>query len=317
MDDIVSGIEKAKKYAKIVPTDKAPQCSSIEALFISPYSYKPRIMKIIIDQQSTLRQEYEAIEWLNGYSDRTILTIMAVLNALVWRAAINYDVSFKKDTSPTGAKWGRFIMASQNGDIQISQAMKFTAKYVKAHWPSAFHARCTMIEYRGKLENRGFFTVSTARPKHTASPASLERLDVVKCLITYQVADSILRARASYRLRNDNNNKTSFDCMPSHGGMFMVCAYNHLFSKVKDFRGNLQSGCGFGSQSITIDCPDDYFPDERKKVVWKFPKGSSLSRAAWQRMVINAGELYEGLVESFERSLKKVVSEIMEHLIPF
>jgi hypothetical protein len=118
-------------------------------------------------------------------------------------------------------------------------------------------------------------------PGHgVATPPVLERVDIAKMLIFYQVFDQVRRDRINESLKHSED-ITAFNCMPEHGGMLMVELYNALFFALHDFRGTY-----YGIGDVVVEAP--CIPAV-KAVVFQWKRRKGLFRSLWERMVKKAG----------------------------
>jgi hypothetical protein len=231
-------------------------------------------------------------------SDRQLLTMMGNLNAYAWRAAINYKAIYTDGDGKTAINlenWNNLLNASSRGEIKMMVAVKFTSDYLKKYWKGAFQARGTVMEYRQHMMDLGLFWYdATDRPDHTATPPMLERVDFARMLIFYRVFDQIRRDRINRKLGNSED-ITAFDCMPKHGGMTMVTMHDALFFGSHDFRGNFYQESDIEVEAVEVTPPP--------RVRWRYPRIKGLCRAAWKKLVIRAGEIYDGLEQQIAIAL--------------
>lgn len=226
-----------------------------------------------------------------------ILTMMANLNAYAWRAAVDYKAIYLDSEGKTNIKlenWNNLLNASARGEVEIMVAIKFTSQYIKRIWKGAHGSRPTVMAYRQHMVDLGLFTYDKSRPEHTATPPVLQRVDFPRMLIIYRTLDQILRDRLTRNL-DGGEEITAFDCMPKHGGMTMVVMYDALFSGRHDFRGNFYRDADLIVESNEVEPPPP--------VRWKYPRIKSLCRAAWEKLVIRAGQIYDGLEQQMLMAL--------------
>lgn len=246
---------------------------------------------------------YTAASYL---SDRQLLTHIGVFNSLVWRAAVDYDAITRDGDKYliNHEQWTQLLLCSVAGEIKVTVPIDWTEEYLKKNWPGAFYTNVTLRTYRKQQMSWGLFWYDIEnRPKGAAwgsvhgvpkqgiaTPPVLERLDVAKILIFYQVFDQVRRDRINQKLKHSED-IAAFNCMPDHGGMLMVEMYNALFVGICDFRGNY-----YGSRDIVIQPSEPLHPSVTNNAwKWRFretphdKQHQHLYRAAWQRMVERAG----------------------------
>lgn len=247
------------------------------------------LTQIVLTNQQIQDTEEIAHAFAQKMTDRQLLTMMGNLNAYIWRAAINYkaiytDSEGKCAIHPGG--WNNLINTSIQGKLEMLVAIKFTSEYLAENWKHAYNTRPTAMVYRQHMASLGLFSYECDRPSHTATPPILQKVDFPRMLIFYRTFDQIRRERINAKLE-ESEDITAFDCMPSHGGMSVVAMYDALFCSRNDFRGNY-----YGNGDITIDSTE-VTPAPRTR--WKYPKIKGLCRAAWEKMVVKAGQIVEGL----------------------
>lgn len=245
---------------------------------------------------------YAAASYL---SDRQLLTHMGIFNSLAWRAAVDYEAIAKNGDKYLikSEQWENLLLCSVAGKVQITVPIDWTEEYLKKNWTGAFYSNVTLRTYRKQQMEWGLFWYDIEnRPKGAAwghrndtpgqgiaTPPVLERLDVARILIFYQVFDQVRRDRINQKLKHSED-FTAFNCMPDHGGMLMVEMYNALFMGVTDFQGNC-----YGTGDIVVQSSE---PMPNAKILlwkWRFretphdKQRQHLYRAAWQRMVERAG----------------------------
>ena len=255
-------------------------------------------------------------------TDRVLFTHMGILNAIMWRAATDYGVNAKNiDLN----NWKNLLLCSKNQDVSVVVASKYLEEYLVNQWHGAFYNCDTLRTYRKLHIQWGLFWFDIdSRPKGAAwgaangvkgqgvaTPPVLERVDIPKILIFYQVFDQVRRDRIDWKLRKSEN-ITSFQCMPEHGGMLMVQLYNALFSTTSDFRGNC-----YGRGDVVIDAISDDGEVIQplpvfKVIVWKWTKRKGLFRMVWARMVAKAGQIAQQAISLTSKLVDKPLGSIAE-----
>jgi hypothetical protein len=253
-----------------------------------------------------------AAAFADGMTNKQLFTMMGNLNAYAWRAAINYKSIYIDGEGKTAINldnWNNLLSDSLQGKVEMMVAIKFVEKYLKEHWKGAHRTRPTNMVNRDRLMSLGLFWYDRDRPEHTATPPILQRVDFPRMLICYRVFDRIRRDRINAKL-NESEEITAFDCMPQHGGMTMVTMYNALFFSRNDYQGNY-----YGDGDIVIEATEVTPPP---RVRWKYPKIKGLCRAAWEKLVIKAGQIYDGLEQQLAINLSQPTEPIGDlALVPF
>lgn len=249
------------------------------------------------ERVASIREEAYLVA--SGLQTRQLFTHMAIMNALVWRAAANYDIGNRD--SFTKEKWENMLLVSVNQELEIVLATKWLGEYIQNNWKGAYYNRVTLFTYRKIHINWGFFWYDVdSRPKSAAwgkangvegqgvaTPPTLERLDVAKILIYYHVFDHVRRDRINQKLECSEK-ITAFDCMPEHGGAMMVSFYNALFLHLSDYWGNhFSEPAGIAVVSAEKPLP------VHKAIIWKWNNLKGVFRVIWQRMVAKAGHIPE------------------------
>jgi hypothetical protein len=242
-------------------------------------------------------------------TDRQLFTHMGILNSLVWRAATDYQAIRREEgiDRVVPENWNNLLACSAQGNVQITVPLDFTEGYLQHCWAGAYHNTKTLLTYRKLQISWGLFWYDLEnRPKGAAwgkragvpghgvaTPPVLERVDIAKMLIFYQVFDQVRRDRINESLKHSED-ITAFNCMPEHGGMLMVELYNALFFALHDFRGTY-----YGIGDVVVEAP--CIPAV-KAVVFQWKRRKGLFRSLWERMVKKAG--------SVATQAKKIVTDI-------
>ena len=257
-----------------------------------------------------------AFEFANSLDNKQLLTQMGMFNAYAWRAAINhgalyYEVDKYRISYP---EWNNLLNCSHQGKLEIVVATEWLQEYMKENWKGACHSENTLRKYRKQHVGLGliYFDIKN-RPKGaywgsrngekghaTATPPKLEKVDLPRILIFYQVFDQIYRDRLNQKLMNSDR-ITAFDCMPSHGGMVMVELYNAL--NISDFRGNV------GASEIVAELQEEVsVAKPRVAFKWKNNPKNFFDPAIWKYLVESA--------KFVASQVKEVVIEIASELMP-
>jgi hypothetical protein len=258
----------------------------------------------------------KAFEVASGLSTKQILTHMAMFNAYAWRAAVNYQALERAGEyySINHKEWNNLLNCSHQGQLNIVVANDWLSEYVRNNWSGAHRSEDTLRKYRKyhiewglfwfDIENRpkGAFwgKRNKKRGQATATPPVLERVDLARILIFYQVFDRIRRDRINQKLIHSED-VTAFDCMPDHGGMVMVEMYNAL--NISDFQGNV------GALDIVTESQAEVLPAIAPVVFsWKYNPKNHLHRSTWKKLVESAGFV--------AKRAKKIFVEIVTELAP-
>ena len=275
------------------------------------------VIETILSQQEVAEVKELAYAVASSMTERVLFTHMGILNAIMWRAASDYGVHTQKMNVDN---WKNLLLCSRNQDVNIVLAHKYLEDYLLNHWKGAFYNPMTLGKYRKFHIEWGLFWFDVdARPRGAAwgaangvpgqgvaTPPTLERVDIPKILIFYQVFDQVRRDKINRKLKHSEN-VSAFNCMPDHGGMMMVELYNALFMNTGDFRGNCYAHGDVivnvvGSQGRAI-APLPVC----KVIVWQWNKRKGLFRSVWERMVTKAGYVAQ--------EAKRIVSQLVDEPI--
>lgn len=281
-----------------------------------------QLVETILTEQEIGEIKELAYAIANEMTDRVLFTHMGILNAIMWRAATDYGVNPRNMELDN---WKNLLLCSKNQEVNIVVAHKYLEDYLINQWHGAFYNPVTLRTYRKLHIQWGLFWFDVdSRPKGAAwgaangvkgqgiaTPPILERVDIPKILIFYQVFDQVRRDRINWKLKRSEN-ITSFECMPEHGGMLMVQLYNALFFTTGDFRGNC-----YGHGDITIEITADNGEVIQplpvfKSITWKWFKRKGLFRMIWERMVVKAGFVAQQAMSIPSRLTDKSLGDLRE-----
>lgn len=219
-------------------------------------------------------------------SDRKVLTVMGILNAIVWRAAADYDVIAYKTNDIYTNQFGRLL----KDGVSVFYALKPLSEYLKKQWPQAFHSQHTLERWRTLLSHAGLYEIEGDRPRGAkwgkdngvpnqgvATPPQLMNLNIPKMLIWYHWLYGALQSRLE--------KEKLFNFMPSHGGMLMSSFYNLMFNGLADFRNNVIT------ESPEIIVPEEDYICERSYVLWKWRKSMRIGKKMWKNLIARAGQV--------------------------
>jgi hypothetical protein len=281
-----------------------------------------QLVETILTEQEIGEIKELAYAIANEMTDRVLFTHMGILNAIMWRAATDYGVNPRNMELDN---WKNLLLCSKNQEVNIVVAHKYLEDYLINQWHGAFYNPVTLRTYRKLHIQWGLFWFDIdSRPKGAAwgasngikgqgiaTPPVLERVDIPKVLIFYQVFDQVRRDRINWKLKRSEN-ITSFECMPEHGGMLMVQLYNALFFTTSDFRGNC-----YGHSDIVIEIIADNGEVIQplpifKSITWKWFKRKGLFRMIWERMVVKAGFIAQQAILIPSRLTDKSLGDLRE-----
>ena len=270
----------------------------------------------ILSQREIAETRELAIAFAETLENKQLLTHMGMFNAYAWRAAMNHGALYYEGDKYmiSYPEWNNLLNCSHQGELEIVVATEWLQEYIKENWKGACHSENTLRKYRKQqielglfyfdIENRpkgAFWGSRNGQKGHaTATPPKLEKVDLPRILIFYQVFDQIYRDRVNQALI-DSNRITAFDCMPSHGGMVMVELYNAL--NISDFRGNV------GASEIVCE-PQEEVAVSKPRVTFKWrnnPK-NYFNPAIWKYLVESA--------KFVASQVKEVVVGIASELMP-
>ena len=270
----------------------------------------------ILSRQQIAETRELAIAFAETLENKQLLTHMGMFNAYAWRAAMNHNALYYEGDKYmiSYPEWNNLLNCSHQGQLEIVVATEWLQEYIKENWKGACHSENTLRKYRKQQIELGLFYFDVEnRPKGafwgsrngqkghaTATPPKLEKVDLPRILIFYQVFDQIYRYRVSQALI-ESENITAFDLMPEHGGMVMVELYNAL--NISDFRGNV------GASEIVCE-PQEEVAIAKPRVAFKWrnnPK-NYFDPAIWKYLVESA--------KFVASQVKEVVVEITSELMP-
>ena len=270
----------------------------------------------ILSRQQIAETRELAIAFAETLDNKQLLTHMGMFNAYAWRAAMNHNALYYEIDKYmiSYPEWNNLLNCSHQGQLEIVVATEWLQEYIKENWKGACHSENTLRKYRKQQIELGLFYFDVEnRPKGafwgsrngqkghaTATPPKLEKVDLPRILIFYQVFDQIYRYRVSQALI-ESENITAFDCMPDHGGMVMVELYNAL--NISDFRGNV------GASEIVCE-PQEEVAIAKPRVTfkWKNNPKNFFDPAIWKYLVESA--------KFVASQVKEVVVEIASELMP-
>ncbi len=281
-----------------------------------------QVVETILTEQEVAEIRELAYAIANDLTDRVLFTHMGILNALMWRASVDYGVNAKNMDLDN---WKNLLLCSKDQNVNIMVAHKYLEDYLTSNWKGAFYNKTTLRTYRKLHIQWGLFWFDIdSRPKGaawgaangvegqgTATPPILERVDIPKILIFYQVFDQVRRDRINWKLRHSEN-VSSFECMPDHGGMMMVQFYNALFHVTGDFRGNCH---GHGDVIIETLSDDGEIVEPTpvfKVIIWKWTRRKGLFRMVWERMLVKAGQIAQQAISLTSKLVDKPLGSIVE-----
>lgn len=222
-------------------------------------------------------------------SDRRILTLMGLINAFTWRAAVDYGVYAIKGKSKE--RWQEeFLGRLLSSDVSIHYALTPLIEYLKTKWGKAFHSQHTIERWRLTLKHCGLYDYDTERRRGAkwgadngvpnqglATPPEMKELNIPKMVVWYHILYSILQSRMT--------KDELFDFMPEHGGMMMIDLYNLMFNGLADFRGNSIT------ENPDIVVANTATPIHPKNIIWKWREGMGIARSMWRSLVRRSGEI--------------------------
>ena len=270
----------------------------------------------ILSRQQIAETRELAIAFAETLENKQLLTHMGMFNAYAWRAAMNHNALYYEGDKYmiSYPEWNNLLNCSHQGQLEIVVATEWLQEYMKENWKGACHSENTLRKYRKlqlqlglfyfDIENRpkgAFWGSRNGQKGHaTATPPKLERVDLPRILIFYQVFDQIYRDRIN-QILTISEDITAFDLMPDHGGMVMVELYNAL--NISDFRGNV------GASEIVCE-PQKEVAIAKPRVAFKWrnnPK-NYFDPAIWKYLVESA--------KFVASQVKEVVVEITSELMP-
>ena len=227
-------------------------------------------------------------------SDRQIITWMGTLNALVWRVAEDYGVLYHatKEEKESGLlPKSRVIVENlhrlMTGECAAQYAIISLCDYLKHCWPRAFNSDDKMRRVRDIfLEHGLFYYDKENRPKGanwgamhgvkgqgTATPPVLEKMNVPKMVIWYNVLHSQLKVKLG--------EEEMFAFMPDHGGMLMIDLFDTMFYGCLTFSGNVITE----NPKMMAPLPEEPENFVKKPIVWLWRNLLKLPKEVWRSLV--------------------------------
>lgn len=249
---------------------------------------KTEYIKVSSSQIQEWQEECHILVGSMKLSDRRILTLMGLLNAFTWRAAVDYGVYVSNSKKE---KWNLENLARLLSDgVSIHYALTPLVDYMKDKWGKAFHSQHTLERWRLTLKHCGLYDYDTERRRGAkwgadngvpnqglATPPEMEKLNIPKMVVWYHVLYSILQSRMT--------KEELFGFMPEHGGMLMIDLYNLMFNGLADFRGNSIT------ENPDIVVANTATPVPPKNIIWKWREGMGIARSMWRSLVKRCGEV--------------------------
>lgn len=281
--------------------------------------FSGKSQSLVFTRQEISEIKQQAYEIASNISPRQLLTHQAMFSAYLWRAAKNNQAIVRRNERweivPSG--WRQMLSQSK---IDIIVANDWMSDYIKEYWPTAFNAEQTLRRKRKLHVEWGLFYFDVEnRPvgaywgkiidksnQATVIPPTLENVNIVKILIFSQVFDAVRREKINKSLKYSDET-TAFDYTPSHGGMLVREMYNVLFDGICDFAGNV-----YGMDDLTIEV--ESVISVPNQIAWKWKQIKGMSKRTWERLVIKAGQVFDGLSEMLDLAISVANSESLGDL---
>lgn len=164
------------------------------------------------------------------WTKRQVLTVMGVLNAYLYRAAMDTRAIKKDGRLHRGTNRLRAI--AQQGIESFNLTQQALCTYLSKHWEGANKSRTTIWKVRDLLVDLGLFQYQkqTFKKAETgdarATAPDIENLDVVKVLILYEYLEELYC----------NWHGQGFEALPKHRGALMRMLFNAIFRGIARFR---------------------------------------------------------------------------------
>jgi len=172
----------------------------------------------------------EIFQVVAGWTKRQVLTAMGVLNAYLYRAAIDTR-SLKKEGEHQHQTTNRLKAIARQGVECFNITQQAICTYLKEHWVGASSGRTTMWKVRDMLaEVFGIFSYQKqvfepGGTKRGTAP-DIESFDMVKALILYEYLEEFYCSRWHAELED----------LPKHRGAIVRLLFNAVFKGVARFR---------------------------------------------------------------------------------
>lgn len=172
----------------------------------------------------------EIFQIIASWTKRQVLTAMGVLNAYLYRAAID-TLSLKKDGEHHHRTTNRLKVIARQGVECFNITQQAICSYLKKHWAGASSGRTTMWKMRDMLaEVFGIFNYQKqafkAGDKKRGTAPDIESFDMVRALILYEYLEEFYCWRWQAELED----------LPKHRGAIVRLLFNAVFKGVARFR---------------------------------------------------------------------------------
>lgn len=186
-----------------------------------------------LERTRELQLEFAAIA--GSWSKRQILTVMGVLNAYIYRAAIDTRSLTKEGKLHRITK--RLIAIAQQGIELFNLTQQGICTYLKEHWQGANCGKTTIWKIRDLLADVfGLFSYQKqkfqAGEKKRGTAPDIENFDLIKALILYEYLEELYCGWHYQELEG----------LPKHRGAIVRLVYNAVFKGIKRFRRKLPEG---------------------------------------------------------------------------
>jgi hypothetical protein len=177
----------------------------------------------------------EIFDIIGNWSKKQVLTTMGVLNAYLYRAAID-TLSLKKEGNHHRVT-NRLKSIAQHGVECFNLTQQALSTYLKKYWSGAAAGKTTLWKMRDMLADVfGIFHYQKQRfrpgEKKRGTAPDIESFDLVRALILYEYLEEFYCWRWHAELED----------LPKHRGAIVRLLFNAVFQGVTQFRRKLLTG---------------------------------------------------------------------------
>lgn len=171
---------------------------------------------------------------VGSWTRSQVLTTMGVLNAYLYRAAIDTGCLKKEDRRHRVTN--RLKAIAQSGVECFNLTQQAICTYLKEHWPGASGGKTTIWRFRDILADTfGLFQYKRqsfrAGDKKRGTAPDIENFDLVRALILYEYLEGFYLERWQNQLED----------LPKHRGAIARLLFNAIFEGLTRFRRKTQT----------------------------------------------------------------------------
>lgn len=187
----------------------------------------------------------EFVELTVYWTKQQVLTVMGVLNAYIYRAAMDTRV-LRKD-GRLHRVTNRLMAIAHDGIEVFNLTQQGICTYLKEHWPGASCGRTTIWKVRDLLADVfGLFSYQKqafkAGEKKRGTAPDIENFDLVKALILYEHLEELYCTW----------HHQGFDGLPKHKGAIARLLFDAIFRNIARFRRKTMDSPQSSSQPVVV-----------------------------------------------------------------